>query len=56
MQDSPEAARLLGLCAVFILLFMTLGPLKIVGPFAQLTREADESRMKRSPCVRSCSR
>jgi multiple antibiotic resistance protein len=29
-----------------MLLFVTLGPIKIVGPFAQLTRDADESRMK----------
>jgi len=46
MQGFPEASRLLGLGAIFMLLFVTLGPIKIVGPFAQLTRDADESRMK----------
>src|SRR5262245_60756845 len=34
----PE--NVLGLGAVFTLLFVTLGPVKIVGPFAQLTRDA----------------
>ena len=47
MQDFPEASRLLGLGQVFILLFVTLGPIKIVGPFAQLTRDTDEAEMKR---------
>ena len=46
MQYFPEASDLLGLGTVFMLLFVTLGPIKIVGPFAQLTRDADESRMK----------
>ena len=46
MQGAPEANALLGLGAVFTLLFVTLGPLKIVGPFVQLTREADEATMK----------
>ena len=46
MQGAPEASALLGLGAVFTLLFVTLGPLKIVGPFVQLTRDADEATMK----------
>jgi multiple antibiotic resistance protein len=45
MQDAPEA--LVGLGAVFTLLFITLGPLKIVGPFVQLTRDADETTMRK---------
>ena len=46
MQDFPHASGLLGLGAVFMLLFVTLGPIKIVGPFAQLTRDVDEAKMK----------
>jgi multiple antibiotic resistance protein len=46
MQGAPESTALLGLGAVFTLLFVTLGPLKIVGPFVQLTREADDATMK----------
>jgi hypothetical protein len=37
MQGAPEATALVGLGAVFTLLFVTLGPLKIVGPFGQLS-------------------
>ena len=47
MQDLPDASHLLGLETVFVLLFVTLGPIKIVGPFAQLTRDTDEAQMKR---------
>jgi multiple antibiotic resistance protein len=47
MRDAPEAGVLIGLGAVFTLLFITLGPLKIVGPFVQLTRDADEATMRR---------
>ncbi len=47
MQGALEASALIGLGAVFTLLFITLGPLKIVGPFVQLTREADEATMKK---------
>ena len=47
MQGAAEATALVGLGAVFTLLFVTLGPLKIVGPFVQLTREADDATMKR---------
>jgi multiple antibiotic resistance protein len=46
MQDAPDASALLGLGAVFTLLFVTLGPVKILGPFAQLTRDADEAKVK----------
>jgi multiple antibiotic resistance protein len=47
MQDFTDASHLLGLGTVFVLLFVTLGPIKIVGPFAQLTRDTDEAQMKR---------
>ena len=47
MQGASEAIALIGLGAVFTLLFVTLGPLKIVGPFVQLTRETDEATMKK---------
>jgi multiple antibiotic resistance protein len=47
MQDFSDASHLLGLGTVFVLLFVTLGPIKIVGPFAQLTRDTDEAQMKR---------
>jgi multiple antibiotic resistance protein len=47
MQDFLDASQLLGLGTVFVLLFVTLGPIKIVGPFAQLTRDTDEAQMKR---------
>src|SRR5262245_5072984 len=46
MQSLPEASALLGLGAVFVLLFITLGPLKILGPFMQLTRDVDEAKVK----------
>ena len=46
MQGLPEASALLGLGVVFVLLFITLGPIKILGPFAQLTRDVDEAKMK----------
>jgi len=44
MQDVPEALIPLG--AVFTLFFVTLGPLKILGPFAQLTRDCDEATLR----------
>ena len=47
MQSAPDANALIGYGAIFTLLFITLGPLKIVGPFAQLTREADEATMRK---------
>jgi multiple antibiotic resistance protein len=46
LQDAPELPDLLRLGAVFTLLFVTLGPIKILGPFAQLTRDMDEAKMK----------
>ena len=50
-----EGDVLLGLGKVFTLLFVTLGPIKIVGPFLQLTRDADDSRNGRLPCGHACS-
>src|SRR5262245_12598185 len=41
MPSTPDA--LVGFGAIFTLFFITLGPLKILGPFTQLTREADEA-------------
>jgi multiple antibiotic resistance protein len=46
MQGLPEPSALLGLGVVFVLLFITLGPIKILGPFVQLTRDVDEAKMK----------
>jgi len=46
MQSTSEATALIGLGAVFTLLFVTLGPLKVLGPFAQLTRDTDESTIR----------
>jgi len=47
MQSLPEASALLGLGTVFVLLFITLGPIKVLGPFMQATRNIDEAEMKR---------
>ena len=47
MKSLPEVPELLGLWAVFILLFVTLGPIKVFGPFMQLTHDADEAMTKR---------
>ena len=47
MQSAPDAISLVSYGQIFTLLFVTFGPLKIVGPFAHLTREADETRMRR---------
>ena len=46
MQGAPDATALIGFGAIFTLFFITLGPLKILGPFAQLTREAHETTMR----------
>jgi multiple antibiotic resistance protein len=46
MQGAPDAIALVGYGAIFTLFFITLGPLKILGPFAQLTRETDEATMR----------
>jgi small neutral amino acid transporter SnatA (MarC family) len=45
MKDFPDASHLLGLWPVFILLFVTLGPIKVLGAFMQMTRDADEARV-----------
>src|SRR5215468_4596039 len=47
MENFPDAAGLLGLGTVFVLLFITLGPIKVLGPFMQATRNIDEAEMKR---------
>jgi multiple antibiotic resistance protein len=46
MQGAPDATALMGFGAIFTLFFITLGPLKIFGPFVQLTRETDEATMR----------
>jgi multiple antibiotic resistance protein len=46
MPDTPEAPYLISLSGVFTLLFVMLGPFKILGPFAQLTRDADDATRK----------
>lgn len=43
----PETSGLLGLSAVFTVIFVTLGPLKIFGPFAQLTHGVDEATLRK---------
>ena len=47
MQAAPDATALIGFGAIFTLFFVTLGPLKILGPFAQLTRDTDEATMRK---------
>jgi len=47
MQGAPDGTALIGFGAIFTLFFITLGPLKILGPFAQLTRETDEATMRK---------
>jgi len=42
-----ESSGLVSLGAVFTLFFVTLGPLKILGPFAQLTHEADATTARK---------
>ena len=46
MENFPDAAGLLGLGTIFVLLFVTLGPIKVLGPFMQLTHDADEAMTK----------
>ncbi|MGO4390056.1 MarC family protein [Variovorax sp. M-6] len=41
-----ETNSLLGLSGIFTLLFVMLGPLKIIGPFARLTHEVDEKGVR----------
>ena len=46
MQEVPEPVALLGVGAVFTLFVITLGPIKVLGPFSQLTRELDEPTLR----------
>jgi len=46
MQEAPEPVALLGVGAVFTLFVITLGPIKVLGPFSQLTRELDEANLR----------
>ena len=43
----PETNVLLSLGAVFTLFFVTLGPLKLLGPFAQMTHELDDTTIRK---------
>ncbi len=47
MRDAAEVVPQLGLAAIFTLLFVTLGPIKLLGPFARATREIDAGLLKR---------
>lgn len=47
MTSAPETTHLLGLGLVFTVLFVTLGPLKILGPFAQLTHDMDGATLRK---------
>lgn len=47
MQGAPEPTALVSLGAVFTLMFVMLGPIKVLGPFAQMTRELDAQATKR---------
>jgi multiple antibiotic resistance protein len=47
MPGAPDATSLIGYGAIFTLFFVTLGPLKVLGPFVQLTHDADEPMMRR---------
>jgi multiple antibiotic resistance protein len=46
MKNFPDVSHMLGLWQVFILVFVTLGPIKLFGPFMQLTHDVDEARTK----------
>jgi multiple antibiotic resistance protein len=46
MQEASDAAAHIGLGAVFTLFVITLGPIKVLGPFSQLTRELDEPTLR----------
>jgi len=46
MQSGSDGIALVTYGQIFTLFFVTLGPLKIVAPFAQLTRETDERTVK----------
>jgi multiple antibiotic resistance protein len=43
----PEQTALVSLGAVFTLVFVMLGPVKVLGPFAQMTRELDAAARQR---------
>jgi multiple antibiotic resistance protein len=45
-MNASSAPALLGLWTVFVLLFVTLGPIKLLGPFMQLTHNLDAERKK----------
>lgn len=44
MNDTPS---IIGLGSVFTVMFVMLGPLKIIGPFARLTHELDEKAVRK---------
>lgn len=46
MSNAPETSYVLGLGAIFTLFFVTLGPLKILGPFVQQTEGTDETALR----------
>ena len=48
MQNVPEIDTLLGFGQVFTLLFVTLGPLKLLGPFVNLTHDMAAAAMKKT--------
>lgn len=48
MQNAPEIDTLLGFGQIFTLLFVTLGPLKLLGPFVKLTHDMAASAMKKT--------
>jgi multiple antibiotic resistance protein len=48
MQNTPDISTLVGFGLVFTLLFVMLGPVKILGPFVKLTRDMDLSAMKKT--------
>ena len=48
MQNINDIGTLVGFGQVVTLLFITLGPLKILGPFVKLTQDMDPSAMKKT--------
>ncbi len=46
MDQPAEVGAVMALSQVFTLLFVMIGPIKILGPFAALTRDADEKRVR----------
>src|SRR5262245_20597033 len=47
MHNAAEVVLQRALAAIFTLLFVTLGPIKLLGPFAHATREMDAGLLKR---------